>query len=52
MNSDILVVNRAFRFLPGIRAMTRAASRIDHWLLRLPGLRGCGLIAVGEALRQ
>lgn len=51
MNSDILVINRAFRFLPGIRSLTRAAYRLDDWLIRRRGLQGCGLIALGSAER-
>jgi ubiquinone/menaquinone biosynthesis C-methylase UbiE len=49
MNSDVLVVNRLFRFLPGIRAITRAAARLDDFLLALPGLRHAGLQVVGVA---
>jgi ubiquinone/menaquinone biosynthesis C-methylase UbiE len=49
MNSDVLVFNRLFRFLPGIRALTRFSTRIDAAALRLPGLRGAGLQVVGAA---
>ena len=49
MNSDVLVFNRLFRFLPGIRALTRLATKIDAAALRLPGLRGAGLQVVGAA---
>lgn len=49
MNSDVLVFNRLFRFLPGIRALTRLATRIDAAALRLPGLRNAGLQVVGAA---
>jgi len=49
MNSDVLVFNRLFRFLPGIRALTRLSGRIDDALLRLPHLRRAGLQVVGEA---
>ena len=49
MNSDVLVFNRLFRFLPGIRALTRFATRLDDWTLRLPGLAGAGLQVVGVA---
>jgi SAM-dependent methyltransferase len=51
MNSDVLIFNRAFRYLPGIRALTRAACRFDHWLAGRSGLRWSGLIAVGAAER-
>ena len=49
MNSDVLVFNRLFRFLPGIRALTRLATRLDAAALRLPGLHGAGLQVVGAA---
>jgi ubiquinone/menaquinone biosynthesis C-methylase UbiE len=49
MNSDVLVFNRLFRFLPGIRALTRFATRLDDWTLRLPGLADAGLQVVGVA---
>jgi len=49
MNSDILVFNRLFRFVPGIRGITRAAARLDAWTVRLPGLRGAGLQVIGVA---
>jgi SAM-dependent methyltransferase len=52
MNSDVLVFNRLFRFVPGIRAITRAACRIDHWTTSLPGLRGAGLQVIGVARRS
>ena len=49
MNSDVLVFNRLFRYLPGIRPLTRAACRIDHWTTSLPGLRHAGLQVIGVA---
>src|SRR3954469_21629708 len=49
MNSDVLVFNRLFRFLPGIRVITRGATRLDDLTLRLPGLAGAGLQVVGVA---
>ena len=49
MNSDVLVFNRALRFLPGIRLLTRLASRMDDWTVRLPGMERNGLIVVGTA---
>ena len=51
MNSDVLVFNRLFRFLPGIRAITRAAARVDEFLLSMPRLRGWGLQVVGIAMK-
>jgi SAM-dependent methyltransferase len=49
MNSDVLVFNRLFRFVPGIRTLTRWSTRLDGWLLGLPGLRRAGLQVVGVA---
>jgi SAM-dependent methyltransferase len=49
MNSDVLFVNRLFRFVPGIRAITRASTRADEAILALPGLQRAGLQVVGMA---
>jgi len=51
MNSDVLVVNRLFRFIPGIAGIVRASARIDDALLRLPALRRAGLQVVGLAVK-
>jgi ubiquinone/menaquinone biosynthesis C-methylase UbiE len=51
MNSDVLVVNRLIRFLPGIVGFTRAFARFDDWCLRLPGLTDAGLQVVGCATK-
>jgi SAM-dependent methyltransferase len=47
MNSDVMVFNRLFRFVPGIRTITRISARIDEAILALPGLRRAGLQVVG-----
>lgn len=49
MNSDVLVFNRLFRFVPGIRAITRASAVIDEAVLGLPGLGRAGLQVIGVA---
>lgn len=49
MNSDVLVFNRLFRFVPGIRTITKIATYIDDITVRLPGLRRAGLQVVGVA---
>jgi len=49
MNSDVLVFNRLFRFVPRISAIARAAAKFDDWALRLPGLRSAGLQVIGVA---
>jgi SAM-dependent methyltransferase len=49
MNSDVLVFNRLFRYVPGIAAITRFAARVDHYALSLPGLGRAGLQVIGVA---
>jgi SAM-dependent methyltransferase len=49
MNSDVLVVNRALRFVPGVAALARAAARFDDWCVRRPALRHAGLQVVAVA---
>ena len=44
-----LVFNRLLRFLPGIRALARAAARFDDWVTTRPALRTAGLQVVGVA---
>ena len=49
MNSDVLVVNRLLRFVPGIRALTRAAARFDDAVTSRARFRTLGLQVVGVA---
>ena len=49
MNSDILFFNRLFRFVPGIRAITRWAAWLDERTVHLPGMSRAGLQVVGYA---
>jgi ubiquinone/menaquinone biosynthesis C-methylase UbiE len=49
MNSDVLVFNRLFRFVPGIRRLVRASARFDEWCLSWPWAAGAGLQVVGVA---
>jgi ubiquinone/menaquinone biosynthesis C-methylase UbiE len=49
MNSDVLFVNRFFRFIPGIRGITRAFARFDDWCTRRSLLKNAGLQVVGSA---
>jgi ubiquinone/menaquinone biosynthesis C-methylase UbiE len=51
MNSDVLVANRLLRFLPGIRALTRLAARLDDLALALPGMGRNGTQVVGVAFK-
>jgi ubiquinone/menaquinone biosynthesis C-methylase UbiE len=49
MNSDVLVFNRLFRFIPGIRAITRAFTRFDDWITSRRNWTQRGLQVVGVA---
>jgi ubiquinone/menaquinone biosynthesis C-methylase UbiE len=49
MNSDVLVVNRLFRHVPGIRPLTRALARFDELCLTLPGMTDAGVAVSGVA---
>ncbi len=51
MNSDVLYFNRMFRFIPGIRKITRFFIKLDQLTLRLPGLKNAGLQVVGVATK-
>lgn len=51
MNSDVLVFNRLFRFVPGIRGITRLFAGLDRRTLSIPGLGGAGLQVVGVAIK-
>jgi ubiquinone/menaquinone biosynthesis C-methylase UbiE len=51
MNSDVLVFNRLFRFMPGIRSFTRFMTAVDDATLRLPGLRDAGVAVIGVAVK-
>ena len=51
MNSDVLVFNRLFRFIPGIRLITRASIVLDRWIVSLPPLRHAGLQVIGVAVK-
>lgn len=51
MNSDVLIFNRAFQYVPGIGALTRFATDVDAWTLKLPGLGGAGLQVIGKATK-
>lgn len=49
MNSDVLFVNRLFRFIPGIRPFTKLWTWIDEISLKIPGLRNAGTQVIGVA---
>ena len=52
MNSDVLIFNRLFRYLPGIRSVTAAFVRLDDLLARAPAMRMTGLQVVGVAEKK
>lgn len=52
MNSDVLVVNRYFRFIPRIGPITRAFASLDEKLLSLPRMAYAGLQVVGVARKS
>jgi len=49
MNSDVLIFNRLFRFIPGIRGITRAFAKLDDWITSRRGWTRRGLQVVGVA---
>jgi ubiquinone/menaquinone biosynthesis C-methylase UbiE len=49
MNSDVLIFNRSFRLVPGIRQITRFFAKLDNWALSLPGMHNAGLQVIGKA---
>ena len=49
MNGDVLPINRVWGRLPGVRGLTRLATRLDETALMLPGLRGAGALVIGSA---
>jgi SAM-dependent methyltransferase len=49
MNSDVLIFNRLFRFIPGIRGITRFFAAFDDWITSRRGWTGRGLQVVGVA---
>lgn len=52
MNSHVLVVNRLFRFIPGITRIVRAFIALDEFLLKGPRARSLGLMVVGRARKS
>lgn len=52
MNSDILVFNRLFQYIPKIKAIVRASAFLDDLLLRIPLLKNSGLQVVGSAVKK
>ena len=51
-NTDVLVFNRIFGYLPGIRAIVQGAILCDRLFVSLPGHSGMGLQVVGGARKR
>lgn len=51
MNSDVLFFNRFFRFIPGIRKLTRASVYIDDWITHRKVFKNSGLQVIGKAIK-
>ena len=51
MNSDVLFFNRLFRFIPGIRSITRLSVMIDDWITHRKMLKNSGLQVIGKAVK-
>lgn len=49
MNSDVLVVNRLFRWIPGISFLVQFSILLDKIALSLPGMKGYGTQVIGVA---
>ncbi len=52
MNSDVLVVNRLLRFVPGIGAIARGLARMDALCLQAPGMQRSGTMVIGLAVKD
>lgn len=52
MNSDVLVINRLFRYVPGIRRITRWFAQLDDKITRLPPFARAGLQVIGAAEKR
>jgi len=51
MNSDVLFFNRLFRFIPGIRKLTYASTRLDDWITHRKLFKKSGLQVIGRAIK-
>ncbi len=52
MNSDVLIFNKAFKFVPGIRKIVNFFIALDRLFLSLPFARHWGLQVVGVAKKN
>jgi ubiquinone/menaquinone biosynthesis C-methylase UbiE len=51
MNSDVLYFNRAFRWIPGIRTITKAFVAFDEWITSKEVFHKWGLQVIAEAIK-
>lgn len=49
MNSDVLIFNRLFKYIPGIRYITRFFIYIDDMMRKIPFMKNYGLQVIGVA---
>jgi ubiquinone/menaquinone biosynthesis C-methylase UbiE len=52
MNSDVLYFNRAFRWIPGIRIITRLFIALDDWVTSTKAFQKWGLQVIAEAIKS
>ena len=52
IHSDVLVVNRVLRHVPGARGLAWLGAWLDDRTLELPGLGGRGTQVVGVAVKD
>jgi len=51
MNSDVLFFNRFFRYIPGIRFITRLSVKLDDWITHRKLFKKSGLQVIGKAVK-
>lgn len=52
MNSDVLVFNRFFKYIPGIRYITKLFIFLDELCAKMPLLQRKGLQVIGSAIKR
>ncbi|MFH1369295.1 MAG: methyltransferase domain-containing protein [Elusimicrobiota bacterium] len=52
MNSDVLVITRLFRFVPGIEILVKMAAKFDEYLLNIDVFRNLGFLVIGMAEKR
>ena len=49
MNSDVLIFNRIFKFIPGIKKIVQRSAKFDDFVIRLKPFKKAGLQVIGVA---